>query len=402
MIAVLLLSRAFAQTTGCPEDPSAELERSRAAVWEAFRTVDEIAFDRASKSLMLAISCLDRVPASADISRLHQAVALASYVNGQTRACRRSFNTVRLLDPSWRLDPKQFPETHPILDLFHAATDPGPVEDLGKISPKQWVVDGVPRSEAPTERGFLLQVLDEEGHIVWSGYQWDWTELPDFGQAQARSVTESPHQWWVSTTVFGGTLSARQRAEDGVTAMTDQSRTAFSAGGRFGLRYTPISVVGGELVASIAGPADPVEGGGGLPAGHALVLLGGAGWVGQWQPYAQARLGFGLDRMRSWYPGSVVEISTAPSAIAGLGAGIHNERHRLQLAMDGRLAAVRNPYRFDLRLDGGTQISGPLAFEAGVDFGIGGLTVVDDATEAVLGSRSDMSFRIGAGIALWR
>lgn len=424
----------WAQSAGCPADPMAEVERARLALWEAFRTVDDIAFDRASKSMVAGIGCLDRVPAPAEIVRLHQAMALAAYVNGQIKATKRSFNSVRLMDPAWRLDDELFPGEHPMRDLFDAAIDPGPVANLGKINPKQWVVDGIERGEAPTERGFLLQVLGEDGRILWSGYQWDWSELPDFGQAQARSALETPHQWWISGTLFGGALSTRQReaklegtggadtgtatevgpisppVDDDFNEWQDQSGTAFMAGARLTVRYTPITVLGGEIAASIASPADPVKGGGGLPSGHALVLLGGAGWAGQLQPFAQVRLGFGLDRMRNWYSadaeGDAISprIYTIPSAIAGVGGGIRNERYQLALAVDGKLQAARVPYQLRTRLDGGVQLTELLAVEGALEVGGGGLefhNVPDDLEKEAIGRRSDVDFRLGGGISIW-
>ena len=405
MSLALLLSLSSARSApseGCPEDPSAEVERARLAIWNAYRTIDELSFDRAGKAMGAAVGCLDRALSPGEVVKLHQSMALIAFVNGQTRASRRSFSSVRLLDPTWQLDASAFPAEHPIRELFDAATDPGPVDNLGRISPKQWLVDGVPRQDAPTERGFLLQVRDEDGKILWSRYLWDWTEIPDFGQPQAKSVLETPHDWWISTLVHGGLLSAKQQVEpEGADLWADQSRTAFAAGGRLAVRYTPISVVGGEIAASLTGPADPVEGGGGLPAGHALVMFGGGGWAGSVQPYAAARLGFALDRMRSWYHGDTILIETIPSAVAGIGGGIRNDRYRLEVAFDGRFASGRIPYRAQTRIDGGGKVAGPLAVEGAFDLGFGGLSVADEQTEVLYGRRSDLDLRVGAGIAIW-
>lgn len=402
MITLWLATSTWAQSA-CPEDPVAEMERDISALWDAFDRVDETAFDRSNKALNAAISCLDTAPTPVQVSRLHQAMALAGFVNGQIRASRRALNAARLMDPSWKLTDDQFPPGHMFRDLYGDATDPGPVENIGKINPKVWIVDGIERDEAPIERAFLLQVREGDT-IVWSGYLSDWEELPDYGQSRARSVLESPHQWWVSATVHGGALSSRQEVSQ-ATVWHDQGATTFAGGADLTLRATPITVFGGELSASLTGPADAVEGGGGLPSGHAVALLGGAGWAGGVQPYAAARIGGGVDRIRNWtngIDGPRTEIWTVGSLVAGLEAGVRANRQRISVAADGRFAQARVPYQLRVRADGGGIVVGPLALEGLLEIRTGGLPFEDPNAGVEVGRRSDRDIRIGGGIAIWR
>lgn len=402
MIALWLVSISGFAQSACPPDPVTEMEQDISAIWDAYDRVDEAAFDRANKALNAAVACLDVAPTPVQVSRLHQAMGLAGFVNGQIRASRRALAAARLLDPGWKLTDDQFPAGHMFRDLWREATDPGPVENIGKITPKVWIVDGIERDEAPTERAFLLQVRDGDT-IAWSGYVHDWEELPDYGQATARSVLEAPHVWWLSARVHGGALTSRQTATD-TSVWQDQSATTFAGGADLTLRATPITVVGGELSASLTGPADPVEGGGGLPSGHAVVLLGGAGWAGGVQPYAAARLGVGIDRMRTWtngLDGPQIDIYTLGSLVAGLEAGVRAERQRVSLLGDGRFVGAREPYQLRIRADGGGLVVGPLALEGLVELRTGGLPVANEAGLEV-GRRSDLDLRIGGGIAIWR
>jgi hypothetical protein len=330
-------------------------------------------------------------------------MAIAGFVNGQIRASRRALNSARLMDPSWKLTDDQFPPNHMFRDLYADATDPGPVEAIGKITPKVWIIDGVERDEVPTERAFLLQVRDGDA-IVWSGYVHDPEEIPDFGQSQAKSALEAPHVWWVSARLHGGALASRQTASQPIV-WQDQAGITFAGGADLTVRATPITVVGGELSGSIAGPADPVEGGGGLPSAHAVLLLGGAGWVGGVQPWAAARIGGGVDRLRTWTNGVDaldVAIWTVPSLVVGLEGGVRTNRQRVGLTADGRLAQARVPYQLRIRAEGGGIVVGPLALEGLAEIRTGSLPFEDGTGGVEVGVRSDLDVRVGGGIAIWR
>ncbi|MEZ4239154.1 MAG: Ig-like domain-containing protein [Myxococcota bacterium] len=410
---LLLTAPAMAQTPeastdgACPADASAELDRSMEALWSAFVRMDETSFDQANKVLNVMVACLDEVPPAPQIARLHEAMALGTFVNGQARASRRSLAAVRIVDPAWAPDPEMFPPSHGFVTSFNAATDPGPVQPIGKISPNEWLVDGIVRDDAPVERAFLLQVR-ENGRIAWSGYLWDFEEIPDRGQSRKRTSLQSPHAWWLGTSVHGGLVTSKQTPIKGNTAWAPQSGGTFAGGADVTARFTPNTVIGGEIGGSIIGPSDPVAGGGGLPTGHALVLIGGAGWVGEVQPFAAARLGAGLERFRSWgnaYQGEVgVELATVPSAVVGIVGGVRADRYRAELTVDGSLAWMKVPYQLRFRADGGALVKGPLAVEAMVESRFNGLGFedrVERAQPVESGERTNLDFRLGGTLSLW-
>lgn len=395
MIALFTLP-ALAQI--CGDDTPAVVDGAVDALWHAYDIVDETAFDRAGKNLTAAVACLDREPAPAQVVRLHQAMALLSFVNGQTRACKRSLASARLMDPGWKLAEERFPESHPFRDLFASAVDPGPVEPIGRIAPDEWVVDGIERDEAPVERAFLLQVRQGDA-IGWSGYVFSFEEIPDRGQARDRSALEVPHVWWLSAGLHGRLVAARQTADS--VAWQDQSATAFGGGLSLLARGTPVSVVGFEAGGSLSGPGDPVEGGGGQPSAHAVVLLGGGGWVGAWQPYAAARLGGAVDRFRAWIGEEPdPQVWTVPSLSGGIEGGVRSARARGGFSADGLLASAKTPYEVRGRIDGGALVAGPLALEGVLDVRVGGLPFLD-GNGAEVGSRRNTDVRVGFGVALW-
>jgi hypothetical protein len=387
----------------CPSDAVAEVDRAMTSLWETFARLDETGFDRSGKALNAALACLDQVPPPAQVARIHQAMALASFTNGQTRACRRSLAAVRITDPAWKPPETIFPPEHAFPVMFLAATDPGPVAPIGKIAPQEWLVDGVVRDDAPTERAFLLQVREDD-QIVWSGYLWYFEEVPDRGQSRKRTPLESPHDWWLGASVHGGLLSSSQAPTQNNSVWQAQEGGTFAGGTDFTLRYTPITAIGGELTTSIVGPSDPVAGGGGLPSGQAVLLLGGAGWTGEVQPFAAARLGAAVDRLRSWRnaPGGALDVSidTVPSAVVGIVGGVRTDRHRGELIADGYLASFKDPYQLRLRAQGGALVAGPLAVEGMVETRLSTMAY-RDVNRRVNGTRENFDLRIGGVLSLW-
>lgn len=399
MIALLVGTAWAAGTCG---GGAAAVDEAVTALVATYQAVDELAFDREQKNLVAAVSCLDAVPTGPQIARLHQAMALSAFVNGQTKASRRALASARMMDPSWKLDPTLFPPSHPLVDLYAAATDPGPTQPIGDISPEAWVVDGFDTQVAPVDRSFLLQVR-RDGAIVWSGYVYDRVEIPNRGQAavQTRSAFEPPHQVWLTVAGLGRILSSRQEAQS--PAWTDQQGSV--AGGGVGLvaRYTPLALFGVEGAGSLASPVDPVAGGGLQPSGSLVLVGGGGGWTGDLQPHGGMRLGAAIDRFRAWpadgRPVPVPMVVSVGSAVAGLEAGVRAEDFRVDLAGDLLLANVSALYQARARLDGGGRIAGPLAVEGAFEVRRGGLDYTDGAREA--GARRDVDLRFGVGVALW-
>lgn len=395
-----LLAVARAADGLCPDDGAQAVDDAVVTLFETYRAVDELAFDRTQRHLAALVSCLDVVPTGPQLARLHQAMGLSSFVNGQSKAARRALASARALDPGWRLDPAQFPASHPFQELYASAADPGPVEDLGDIAPEQWIIDGFESTQAPVDRAFLLQVR-REGAIVWSGYLFDRIEAPDRGQSVARSAFDTPHRLWVGASSVGRLLSVRQNARS--VGWSDQEGAAAGGGLAVAARWTPVSAFGAEITGSLLGPVDPIAGGGGQPSG-AVVLTGGAGaWLGDLQPHGGVRLGASIDRFRAWTdaggPTPAPLVSTVGSAVVGLEGGVRGETFRAVLSGDVLLAAVAQPWQGRARAEGGARVSGPLALEGGLEVRAGGLSYADGPREA--GARRDVDLRFAVGVGLW-
>lgn len=390
-----------AQAAGpCADDPHAELEAAVAAIDEAYSLVDEAAFDRASKVVDASVSCLEAPPPPSTLARLHRTMALISFVNGQMRAARRALAAARLVDPAWRLDEKSFPEGHPYRDIWTAATDPGPVQEIGDIRPRVFVVDGVERPEAPTERAFLLQI-SEDGAIDSTLYLFAFTEIPDVGQYEETRAWETPHAWSLGAVALGRLVAARQRSD--AVAWDAQQASGLGAAARLDVRYTPLAFVGGEVSASGHTHDDVVDNSALGAEGHALLLAGAAAPVGRGAFYTSARVGGALNAVRDWPNGAEgprPRSWVVPALSLGGEIGLRDARNDFTLATDVLLASAVDPYRIAAHFDGARQLSGPLSGTLTTRFARSWMQFEDEESSDA-GTRTDTELAVGVGLALW-
>lgn len=408
MIALLGLSLALAEPT-CGSAPDVEVDSAITALYAAWSRNDEPGFDTASLALTAAIGCLDSVPSRDRVAKIHQAMSLAAFVNGQMGPCRRSIAAARHLDPDWTLPEEDFPPTHPYVAMVRAATEPGPVRALGDIGPEQWVVDGTVQTEVPSERAFLLQITDG-GAVTWSGYLWDPADVPAREPRAAEATGTPPVVASIGLLLHGGATIAKQGVdpESGVASWDDTGGTLPSGGVELVGRVHLPTVLGFELAGAVQGPADPVLGGGAAPSARGLVLLGAASGIGAARVYGAARIGGGLDQARAWVSeAEEAALWTVPSLLLGVEAGVRTDAHRVGATFDTQTVFDtqqddRPPalYGVRLRLDAGHRIAGPLAFREEVEVRHERLGYADSAGNPV-GTRSDLDLRLGIGLGLW-
>jgi hypothetical protein len=344
MIFALLTQAALAAS--CADDTIDELERSMQAVLDAHKRVDELAFDSSAKLMDAAIICLDAPPPPGTLGRLHHVMALRSFVNGQTRATKRALAALRLTDPRWE---SPFPPSHPFTELWADATDPGPVEPIGDIDPKAWVIDAIERNDIPIERGFLLQVRDENGDIQLNRYLYDPLEVPDMGQNRTLDVNATYYTTSVRVLGLGRFHGQRQLVEAG-TALDAQQASAFGGGGTLQLRVTPSAILGAEASLSVL-PGDDLVGEGAMGVeGHVVALVGsGIAAVGERALFVAGRIGLATDTSRAWprSSGGVITIDEqviGPSI--GLETGLRSRNQVVDLHVDAALAGATVPWLF--------------------------------------------------------
>lgn len=398
MILGLWLTLAHAQVA-CSEDPVSDAEASIEDLYVRYAALDEAGFDRASKHLDAATSCLKAPPPSATVARVHQANALIAYFAGQRGAARRAMIAARLHDPAWKLDPAEFAEGHPFHDLWVGAIDAGPMSVLREVDGKTWIVDGAERREVPIERAFLFQV-EQGGEIASTHYLFDLEDLPDFGQNAEVPPWASPRRVAASVHGLVRSLSSTQQATG--IGVTPQSGGALGFGGAGVLRVTPIAFAGLEAGASTATLSDAVLLGTLNTTVHAVALVGGAFAVGEQQAFAAARLGYATDDGIFWVQSATgLEQNFRASGGPSLGGevGVRGENLDARLHVDQRLSGGA-AYETRVGIGGGYRVTGPLAAEGGLETYLRGWDLYGSSGE-VVGSRSDTALRIRLGVGLW-
>ena len=334
MLTWILLGGAWAQGL-CSDDPVGMTEAALEEVRAQYLALDEAAFDRAVKQLDAAISCLDTTPPPGTVARVHQVMSLVGFANGQKGAARRAMTAARLTDPGWKLDPDVFPEGHPYQQLWSSSTDAGPMQQIGDIAPREWIVDGIQRMEAPLERAFLLQVR-QDAQIQSTQYLHDFEDLPDLGQDSTLASWVTPRDWALTLLLSARILDAHKAATG--PGLADQDAASLGGGVGGTVRATPVATVGGEASVEILTGADPLLGASGALEAHAALLVGGGTHVGTRQLFGAARIGYARDNVFSWeegVDGAAQTVWPLDNLLLGCRGMLHGLTKVLQAALEG-------------------------------------------------------------------
>jgi hypothetical protein len=395
---MLILLLGLAHSAVCADDSLAELEHTMADVLEANTNIDDIAFERSSKLMDAALTCLDVAPPRSSITRLHHTMALRAFVDGRLPEAERSLSALRHVDSRWT---SPFPAGHPFTALWNDAADSDATQPIGSIAPKAWVVDGDEVLALPTERSFLLQVRDEAGAIQLSRYLSDPSTVPDFGQNRVVDPLEVP--WSLSLRVLGtGRALGQGQNVDGSGALAEQQASTFAPAGSLALRLTPNARFGVEGSLSVL-PADDVIASASAPVGvegQVLGLVGTQVPQGGRSLFVRGRAGVMTDTVRAWpRAGSGVEPSAwrvwGPSL--GAEAGLLSDRSQLDVALDGALAGL-SPWRADLRAGGTALLTDALGLRFEGLGRLAGQPLLDG--DAAAGSVWERELRLSAGVDL--
>jgi len=179
MWSVLLASFASpALAADCPDDPIAEVRSAADDLESAFTQLDDAGFDAAKKRLDAAIPCVTTPLELRDVLGLHRAEALAAFVDGDMVASKKSWGAVRILNPSWTPPDSLAPPGHLLRQLFEQAPTDTDTQALELAPDGGWLVDGRRGDAVPADRAFVLQGIDKDGNIVYTGYDRSLAEVP--------------------------------------------------------------------------------------------------------------------------------------------------------------------------------------------------------------------------------
>lgn len=402
MLVALLSSLASAQE--CPEPGLDMIRRGTEALWEAYARVDIKAFDAASVVINEGIACADTRLESHTVVELHRTMAIIAFAAGQQTPARKSFLAARTLDPSWVLPPDLYPENHPLRTIYESAVPAASGLEKLDASRADWLVDGLPAAVVPLDRAFVLQALDDEGKVRYTGYLWSIIDIPNLQLSEGTGLHTSVVR--VGASALGGVLAARQTAGE-LDGYPDRSDTAPVAGGELRARVEPLRFAGLDLRATGLLNADAAVGGGLGMEARASLLLG-------WELRSEERRirlglrpGVGYEVVRGWTGSAAEPVTTpfaAPTFAVGAETRIATEGDAFDVIVDPTFLATGTLWQ--LRLEGTWThaLTDLLALEAGVLVapGLGAYEIVDTRSGALIAGRRDTAVRGGLGIVVYR
>lgn len=175
MLTLLYAALAFAE---CPEDPLGAMRAESAALETAFADLDDAGFGRAYDALVDVLPCVNTPLDLRDILALHRGYALAAFVQGDMAGSRKSWASVRTLNPTWTLPEELAPEGHLLRTQFETAPMGPEVIELELAPEGGWLVDGRVAAAVPRDRAFVLQGADGDRLIIYTGYHRAMAEVP--------------------------------------------------------------------------------------------------------------------------------------------------------------------------------------------------------------------------------
>jgi hypothetical protein len=166
-----LLLASVAAGADCPaalEQLSAQAE----AGISAFEDMDAEGFEQAVVEVEEMVACPESAVDGLVASRLHLLMALDAYTDQESERAREALRAVLAADPSFSLSSGLAPWGNPLREIWDKARrdDAGPTADLAKPTEGSFYVDGLPATTRPSDRPFVLQWIDDGGHVRWS----DW------------------------------------------------------------------------------------------------------------------------------------------------------------------------------------------------------------------------------------
>ncbi len=202
-------------SAGCPEPWSSEqLGEAIDVVEDAYRDLDERAFEPGIASMFAGIGCLSEVPDRAALSRLHRIVGIHRYIHSAEPESIAAFRASRVIEPRPALPLELVPEGVGVRAVW-AAAGGGRGPSRRVVRPRGALFfDGSPARTRPEIHAVLIQHADRRGAITASHYLFPGEPLPDYPQLR-------PGPWLgsaaasaaIATTTYGLAWASRARVE---------------------------------------------------------------------------------------------------------------------------------------------------------------------------------------------
>ncbi|MCB9792467.1 MAG: hypothetical protein H6741_07030 [Alphaproteobacteria bacterium] len=198
-----LVGAADAQEGGCAADLNA-LDAALDDAERAFAAMDEAGYDDARARAEQALGCLE-VPITPRLSAdYHRLMALTAFGDLDAPSAVLSLQAMLAIQPHYHFtDPLVPPGDHPLHELLERAQAGSPGVPITVDMPRGTVlrIDGARAVERQSALPAVVQVLSDEGEVLWGGYVLPTDPLPP---ADLPTLPRSPRQRVSRGLIAGG------------------------------------------------------------------------------------------------------------------------------------------------------------------------------------------------------
>ena len=167
---LLLVVLTLTARAACPASPSA-LAASLDSAEAAFNELDSQKLHKATEDAQSQADCLTAPIDAATAARLHRAVGLRAFVDGDQDSARLSFAAARAADPAFVFPEDVLPRNHPARALYDQASQVAPVA-MPAAPPSSGTLefDGAPSLSRPAAWPTVAVLVGDRGEAAHSAY----------------------------------------------------------------------------------------------------------------------------------------------------------------------------------------------------------------------------------------
>jgi hypothetical protein len=186
-----------------------DLSREVRVTTDAFLSEEPSAFTAGLERLPTVVNCLGTLADPADVAALYRLLGLGALRSEQTEAAQDAFLAAIVLQPTSWLTDDIAPANGPIANLYtEASSRPFPARVDVASQGYTVFVDGDARQDRPQGVPSLVQYMNDDGVMVWSGLVYNSGDVPKLLSTQTVLAAPAPVPIDVATTNLGSTKIA--------------------------------------------------------------------------------------------------------------------------------------------------------------------------------------------------
>ncbi len=148
-----------------------DLQRDISRALDAYAVMDTDAFFAAQRDARTVVGDLTTLLEPEDVASFHGVSGLAAFLTEDDEGTEAAFSAAIAADPSWRLPDRVAPGNSVLVEIQDqaAARPAGPRSPLVNHDGFVIMIDGEPSLERPSDRPCVLQLVNDDWDVLWSG-----------------------------------------------------------------------------------------------------------------------------------------------------------------------------------------------------------------------------------------